>query len=119
MVFLRPITLQWRHVEDSNGLADAFQRHFAELFERYRAFDRRCDASTYQDLPILGLTGEPRREIRDRPDRGIVHTLGKADLAKGGVTLRNADAKANVVPVVAPDFDPLSFAKCGDCRQWS
>src|SRR5207237_9304703 len=38
----------------------------------------------------------------DRADRGVVHTLGKADLPQRRIPLRDADAKAEVVTMPPP-----------------
>ena len=84
-------------VVDRDGLAQSLPGNLADLLELHLVFDRDRDAAADQDLAVLGLVTEPRREIADRADRRVVHALGKADLAQGRVSLRDADPKAEVV----------------------
>ena len=85
------------HVVDGDGLAQALQRHLADLFELCVLFDRDCDTATDQYLPVLGLAAEASGEIGDRTNRGVVHALGKADLAQGRIALRDANAEPQIV----------------------
>ncbi len=43
------------HVEYGDGLAEAFQRNIADLFQPCGIFDRNRDTAADQDLPVLGL----------------------------------------------------------------
>src|SRR5213076_2082124 len=89
-------------VVDGNGLAQSLERQIADLFELYRVLDGTSGATGNQDLPVLRLGAKPGRQIGDRADRGVVHALGKADLAQGRVALGDADAKAEIVTMPPP-----------------
>ena len=89
-------------VVDGNGLAQSLERQIADFFELYRVLDGTSGATGNQDLPVLRLGAKPGRQIGDRADRGVVHTLGKADLPQRRIPLRDADAKAEVVTMPPP-----------------
>src|SRR6266581_5626337 len=83
-------------VVDGNGLAQSLERQIADLFELYRVLDGNSGATGNQDLPVLRLGAKPGCQIGDGADCGVIHTLGKANLAQGRVTLRDADPEAEV-----------------------
>src|SRR6516162_11665196 len=103
-VRLTPGRLQ-HYVVDGDGLAQAFQRHVTDLFQPYGIFDRVRETAADQDLSILGFAAQPRGEVGDRADRGVVHALGEADLAEGGVALGNADPETDIVAVPPPGVE--------------
>ena len=52
---------------------------------------------TDEDLPGLRLVAEPRGDVGDRADGGIVEATLEADGAERRKSVRNADAEANVM----------------------
>src|SRR3954470_24943534 len=85
------------HVINGDSLAQALQCDLADLLQLRVLFDRHRDTATDQYLPVLGLATQASGEVGDRPDGGVVHSLGKADLAQGRVPLRDANAEAEIM----------------------
>ncbi len=52
--------------------------------------------------PGFRLVAEPRSDVGDRADGGIVEAALEADGAEGGKPVRDADAEADVVPQTTP-----------------
>src|ERR671929_934689 len=61
-------------------LTEPFQRNFADLLDTPVFLDCGGDAGADQNLAILGGVTEPRREVADRADRGVINPLGETDL---------------------------------------
>src|SRR5437762_14031676 len=95
------------HVINGRSLAQALQCDLADLLQLRVIFDRNSDTATDQYLPVLGLVAQPRREIADRADGGVVHALGEPDLSQGRVALRDANAEAEVMAVPTPGLEHL------------
>ena len=53
-------------------------------------------------MPGLGFVAKPGCDIGYRSDGGIIEASLKADGAERGKSVRNPDAKANVMPKFAP-----------------
>jgi hypothetical protein len=60
-----------------SAYGESLQDERANLFGCYASFARRVEALTEQNLAVLGLVAEPRRDIADGADRGIAGALGK------------------------------------------
>src|SRR5262249_54116176 len=79
------------HVVNLDRLGEPLQLDIADLLQREQGLDGTCHPLADQDLAVLGLVAETRGDIAHRPDRGVIDPLGKADLAQGGVALRDTD----------------------------
>src|SRR5215831_1035363 len=74
-----------RHVVSNDRLGETLQGEPANLFSRHASFERHVDALTEQNLAVLGLAAEPRRDIAHGANRSISGALGESDLAQGRV----------------------------------
>ena len=91
-----------RYVVDHDRLHQPLQREIADLFEPHDVFNRGGDPAADEDLPVLGLAAQPRRQIAHRADRRVVDPLGKADLAQCRVAARDPDPEADLAPLPPP-----------------
>jgi len=73
-----------------------------EIF--HHAIDPPCD----HDLAGLGFIAQPRGEVGDRADRGVFEPLLETDLAERRIAERDADAKSQAMPAVAPALGQLA-----------
>src|SRR5262245_24115266 len=85
-----------RHVVGHNRLGEALQRERANLFSCHSSLERGVDALAEQNLAVLRLGAEPRRDIAHRADRGIAGAFGKPDLTECRVTLGDAGAEPQI-----------------------
>ena len=75
-----------------------------------------------QDLSGLGFIAKPRRNIGYRSDGGVIETSLKANGAESRKSVRNTDAKANLMsqptPFLVNDLIAvrISSAICTACR---
>ena len=87
--------------------------------DRYGILDRHENARTDQDLTGLGFVAKPRGDVGDRPNGGVVESSFKADGAERRISVRYADAEADIVaqldaisPSSAPIASRISSAIC-------
>ena len=71
--------------------------------------DLRQHSRADEDLSWLGFIAEARRHVRYRPDGCIVEAPLEADGAERSEAVRNANAKANVVPEPTPPIGKFKF----------
>src|SRR6266568_5896046 len=93
---------QASHAPNGYGAREALERQRIQLLRVDHALDSGRHASRDEDLPSLGLSAQPRREVRDRTDRAVVHAAFQADGADGGVALRDADTEREVPAAFSP-----------------
>src|SRR6266566_2413653 len=67
-----------------------------------QALDGPRDPGRDQDLSAGGLTTQPCRQVRDGPDRAVVHATLEADGADRGVALGDAYAQRELPAALAP-----------------
>jgi hypothetical protein len=91
-----------RYIEGGDGLAETFQCQAAEVFQWDGLFDRGGDATADQNLTVFRLGAEPSGEVAHGADRGVAGAFGKADLAERRITLRDANAKAQLSVTTTP-----------------
>src|SRR5262245_15561344 len=85
------------YVVGRQGPTDTCELKFANGFDAYCILDRHQDPRTNEDLPGLGFVAQPRGDIGYRSDGGVIETSFKANGAKRGKAVRNADAKTDFV----------------------
>jgi hypothetical protein len=73
---------------------EALERELTNGFDGHSILNSHQHPRTNQDLPWLGFVAKPRGDIGNRPDGGVVEPPLKADGAKRGKSLRDADAEA-------------------------
>src|SRR5690349_3846309 len=83
--------------EARHGMREALERELAHGLEVAHAVEHRHGLAIGEDLAGLRLGAEPRGEVGDVADRGIVPAAFEADRAERGVALRDADAEAEIV----------------------
>ena len=91
-----------RHIVGHDRLAQPFQRERADFFECYDPLDGDRYSLCDEDLSILGLRAKARGEIAHGADCSVTGAFGKADLAEGRVTLRDACAEPEQAAASAP-----------------
>src|SRR6516225_11607945 len=101
-------SLSSHHVISRHRATNALEFKIADRFDRYVLLDGHQHTGTDQDLPGLSFITEPRRYIRYRSDGGIIEAPFKADGAECCKSMRNSNAKPNLVPELAPLLDQLS-----------
>src|SRR5207302_1031421 len=67
-----------------------------------QALDGPRDPGRDKDLSAGGLTAQPCRQVRDGPDRAVVHATLEADGADRGVALGDADTQCELPAPLAP-----------------
>src|SRR5206468_804158 len=97
-------------VERGDGLREALEREAAQVLHLDEVLDRAEDALGDEDLPGLRLAAEPRREVRHRADRAVVHPPLEANRADRGVALGDADAEVELVAALLPFHEQLIHA---------
>src|SRR6516164_3974031 len=85
------------HVIRCQRTSNTFERKLTHRLDRDRVFDRRENARTDQDLTGLGFVAKPRGYVGYRADSGIVEAPLEPDGAERGKSVRDADAKADIV----------------------
>ena len=70
-----------RDVVGNDRVGETLQVERANLFSRYASFERDVDVLTQQNLAVLGLAAEPRRDIAHGANHGVPGAFRKADLA--------------------------------------
>ena len=83
---------------------DALQLELTHWLDLHCILDLSQDARTNEDLPWLGLIAKAGGDIGNGADSGIVEAALKADSAKRGKAMRDADAEAYVVSPPPPLF---------------
>ena len=68
----------------------------------HRRFDGGLDLAVDQDLPVLGIRAQPSREIDHRADGAVVEPALEADAPERGISMRDADAEAELMALLAP-----------------
>jgi hypothetical protein len=81
---------------------EAFQRKLARRLDHRKILHRCLDLPIHEDLPVSGFAAKTGRQIDHRSDGRIVDSPLEADAAERGIAVRNADAEAEVMPVLAP-----------------
>src|SRR5262245_1637021 len=99
---LRLLRYGGKYVVGRNGATDALKRKIANWFNVYGIFNPHQDTRTNQDLPWLGFVAKPRRDVRYRSDGGVIETSLKANGAERRKSVRNTDAKAELMSQPTP-----------------
>ena len=100
------------------GSANALEFKLANWLDGDGVFDRHQDTRANQNLTRLGFVAQPGCDIGHRPDGGVVEPSFETNGAQRRVSVRNADAKADIVPsrrhfsVNAPIASRISSAIC-------
>jgi hypothetical protein len=80
----------------------AFELALAQILDLGQRLDRGGEPAAHQDLAVGGLAAQPRGEVDDGADRGVVEAILEADAAQRGVALRHADAEAQAIAAPSP-----------------
>ena len=91
------------------GSANALEFKLPNRLDSHGIFDRHQDTRAYQYLTGLSFVAEPRCNIGYCPDRGVVEASLESDRPERGISVRNADAEADLVPQLTP-----LFSQCTD-----
>src|SRR5215216_3833542 len=83
----------------------ALQGEIADVICLDPRFEQSENALADQDLARLRLVAQPRREVGDATDGGIVEAPVETDLSQRRVTECNADAKTEGMSALAPYVD--------------
>src|SRR6185503_9041356 len=75
-------------------LAQAFERQFSHRFNVCYFFDRGANPLANKDLPGACLGTQAGSQVDHCADRAVIKPTFVSDLAKGGISIRNTDAKA-------------------------
>ena len=92
-----------------HGSADALKFKLANCLDRDGVLDRHQHARANQNLTGLGFVAESRSDVGHSPDGGVVKTSLKADRPKRGISVRYANAEADLVTQLTP-----FFSQCAD-----
>ena len=93
-----------RNVVDAYRPAESLGLHVADLFGDGHVLDGGENAVGDQHLPGPGVRAQPRGEIRDAADGGVVEAAFEADPAERRVTLGDPLPESEVVaPPTPPD----------------
>ena len=84
------------------GSANALEFKLPNWLDRDGILDRHQHARADQNLTGLGFVAQPRCDVGHRPDGGIVEASLEADGAERRVSVRYADAKADLVAQPTP-----------------
>src|SRR4029450_1354903 len=94
---------QVAHAPNRYGSGQTLQRDRPEIVR----FDHTLHGSGHpgrdEDLPGGGLAAEPRRQVRDGPDRAVVQAALEANGSYGGVALGDAHAKRQIPAAPTPE----------------
>ena len=84
------------------GSANALKFKLPNRLDRDGIFDRHQDTRADQNLTGLGFVAQPGCNVGHRPDGGIVETSLEANGTERGISVRNADAEADLVAQLTP-----------------
>jgi hypothetical protein len=79
------------------GSANALEFKLPDRLDGDGVFDRHQNARANQNLTRFGFVAQPGCDIGHRPDGGVVEAPFEADGAQRGMSMRYADAEAEVV----------------------
>ena len=85
------------NIVGGDGSANALEFKLPNRLDGYGVFDRHQNARANQNLTGLGFVAQPGCDIGHRPDGGIVEASFETDGAERGMSMRYADAEAEVV----------------------
>ena len=84
------------------GSADALKFKLRNRLDRDGIFDRHQDTGAGEYFTGLGFVAQPGRNVGHRPNGGVIEAPFISDSAKRGISVRNADAKADLVAQLTP-----------------
>lgn len=87
-----------------DGVAEAFEGERSQFFGLEFPGHIGMDAVVDEYLSRFGFVAEPRREIRDIADRGIIEPPIEAYAAEGGKADCDADPEAEAMAALPPNF---------------
>lgn len=76
---------------------EALDREVAYALRHHPILDRRIDGLADEYLAGLCLVAQPRGEVGDTADRGVIEAPLEADCAQRREALRNADAETEII----------------------
>ena len=91
-------------VERAYRPVEPLERELAGGLGAGRVLDGGLHLAVDEDLPVLGVGAQARREIDHRADRRIVEPALEADAAERGIAVGDAHAETELVTGLAP-FD--------------
>src|SRR5215475_11775827 len=90
------------YAEGGYGPGEALEGQWAERFQGNQVLHGARHALGEEDLGVARLPAEPRGEIGHRADGSVVPAPLEADGADGRIALRDADAHAEIIALLAP-----------------
>src|SRR5262252_7351489 len=90
------------HAEGRHGPGEALEGQRTKRFQSDHVFHGSRHALRQENLGVARLPAESRGEVGHRADGAVVPAPLEADGADGGIALRDADAHAEIIALLAP-----------------